>query len=81
MTELRDESCSGLCDVPLRRPPVATPLDPQLVAMAWKLIEALAEPCEGTPHEFDRCRHCCAMEEVDTETGQTLLGILVASQP
>lgn len=43
---------------------------------AWKLIEALAEPCEqpdGDDHAWRRCRRCLALQELDTKGARSLL--------
>ena len=50
------------------------------IRKAWKLIEALAEPCaDGKPdHAWRRCRRCLAVAELETMSARTLLRALVA---
>lgn len=53
---------------------------PEIVQKAWKLIEALAEPCEqpnGDDHGWSTCRRCLAAEEVDTKEARMLFRVLL----
>lgn len=65
--------------IPDLRAALAPPLESDEIRKAWKLIEALAEPCaEGKPdHAWRKCRRCLAVAELDAKSARQLLIALV----
>jgi hypothetical protein len=53
--------------------------EPAEIRKAWKLIEALAEPCADdgdADHAWRTCRRCLAVSELECRTGRYLIAAL-----